>query len=1149
VTAPPAPPAHRGARRGASYIATPQWLVNKKCVVNVRNEDTRCLLYALASALHADVICGHRERPTLYAPFLDELKRDGVRFPASVDDAASISEMNALPLHVFGLDITDPDRNFTIEHHNRVFTSRPPIALLRLHEGSRVGHFVWIRRFNAFVRFSRASLHCCAVCLQRFKRETALRNHSAKGACISAGEKVKVLPTLEKSTVRFAGFTRQLRAPFVVYADLECLLLPASEARGPQTTATQTHVPCCVGAYLVSRYPDIIASQYVSFSGVEDSIEPFFAWLFAIEATAIDAITNFVPLSLSAEDAARAETQTDCHICTKALGGDRVLDHDHLSGAFRGVAHKACNLNYGYRHYKLPVFFHNLAGYDAHFLLQRAGAFRRRMTCLAKTAERLVSFTIGACVFKDSLQFMGKSLATCVESLGSANFRVHDAEFAGECDELRALLRQKGVMPYDWMDGAEKLAATALPPIADFASKLTGAECSEEDYARAQRVWTLARCATMRDYLMLYLKTDVVLLADVFESFRDVGFDHYKLDPTHYYTLPGYSLDACLKFTGAAIGCLHDSLPHAHEMLDMLQRGVRGGVSVVSTRHAVANNPLLPGYDATQPNSFIMNWDANNLYGGAMCEALPVGDYSLEHVGALEDERAAEHGQDDAIPGAGAEAAAGIDADTGGSWDDADSDSDCDSDDALSRGWSEGEPDEDAACVLPLPPASVQRRSTAACLANVLALEPNGERGCFVEVDLVIPPEAHDALNEYPPAPEHTLFEPSPLMAGLHAELGLSSARVPKLIPNLCDKKKYVVHFRALQKYVEQGCVVTRIHKILWFRQERVLAPYIQYNTERRKAAKTALEKDMLKLMNNAVFGKTCENVENRMNVVLATDADTIMRHASKPTFVDMQLIGNGLVALHMRATSVLYNKPLAIGVAVLDISKTFMYDFHYDYVMKKYGNRAKLLFTDTDSLTYAVQTPDIYEDMLADLSRFDTSDYPVGHKCFSAVNKKVVLKMKDESNGAPIRAFAGLRAKMYCFLSAEERAEPTAKGIARSEIARLTWGQYEAALFGTTLDEKQQSVTSSSFRSSDHRVATLRMTKTGLCAYDDKRYVLPDNVHTLAHGHWRIEGLREAAAATSAEAQSEEHEAVSDETPETPEGIDEMTDGMDETA
>ena len=95
-----------------------------------------------------------------------------------------------------------------------------------------------------------------------------------------------------------------------------------------------------------------------------------------------------------------------------------------------------------------------------------------------------------------------------------------------------------------------------------------------------------------------------------------------------------------------------------------------------------------------------------------------------------------------------------------------------------------------------------------ACLSEILALEPNGERGCFVEVDLVIPLEKHDALNDYPPAPEPALFEPSPLMAALHAELGLSKAREPKLIPNLRDKIKYVVHFRALQKYAQLGCVV-----------------------------------------------------------------------------------------------------------------------------------------------------------------------------------------------------------------------------------------------------------------------------------------------------------------------------------------------------
>jgi hypothetical protein len=380
-------------------------------------------------------------------------------------------------------------------------------------------------------------------------------------------------------------------------------------------------------------------------------------------------------------------------------------------------------------------------------------------------------------------------------------------------------------------------------------------------------------------------------------------------------------------------------------------------------------------------------------------------------------------------------------------------------------------------------------------------------------VDLHIPPALHDELNDYPPAPETTLFDPSPIMAQLHSELGLPKSRVPKLIPNLRDKKLYVLHFRALQTYVRLGCVVAKIHKVLWFRQTRFLEPYIQYNTERRKCAKTDLEKDMLKLMNNAIFGKTCENVENRMIVSLQTDGAKIAQYASRPTFIDMQLIGGGLVAIHMRATTVLFNKPLAVGVAVLDISKTFMYDFHYGYVRPKYGKKAELLFTDTDSLTYHLFTADIYDDMAADLSHFDTSEYPPTHKCFSDANKKVVLKMKDEYKGVPIRAFAGLRAKMYCFLTAKSDAEPTAKGIVRSEIARLSWAHYMRALHGSA-DEKRQSVTYSTIRSSGHQVSTLQMTKTGLCAYDDKRYVLDDNVHTLAHGHWRTQQLSTAHAA-----------------------------------
>lgn len=341
-------------------------------------------------------------------------------------------------------------------------------------------------------------------------------------------------------------------------------------------------------------------------------------------------------------------------------------------------------------------------------------------------------------------------------------------------------------MPYDWLDSIEKLDERALPPRESFTSSLTRTECSPEDYARAQRVWMLSRCATMHDYVALYLKTDVVLLADVFETFRRVSKAHYKLDAAHYYTLPGFSWDSGLKMTGAVIGCLYDGQPDALEMLDMLQRGVRGGVSVISTRHAVANNPYLSGFDSAKPSTYIINLDANNLYGGGMMEALPIGSYALEHVtddaaadvlmdGALDGLEAID-GASDAVDDADVTGRDGavlkyrkptllgdddsVDANDGSGFADGDSDDD-DSDDGnydddKSCGWSECDDESDVEShVLALAaPQTGLRRTTAACLAEVLGLKLDAERGCFCEVDLAIPRELHDSFNDYPPAPE-----------------------------------------------------------------------------------------------------------------------------------------------------------------------------------------------------------------------------------------------------------------------------------------------------------------------------------------------------------------------------------------------------------
>ena len=188
-------------------------------------------------------------------------------------------------------------------------------------------------------------------------------------------------------------------------------------------------------------------------------------------------------------------------------------------------------------------------------------------------------------------------------------------------------------------------------------------------------------------------------------------------------------------------------------------------------------------------------------------------------------------------------------------------------------------------------------------------------------------------------------------------------------------------------------------------------------NTELRKKAANSFEKDFFKLMNNSVFGKTIENIRKRQNIILVDDRDKALKLSSRPNFDRSTIFDPNLVAVHMK--KVYFNKPIYVGQAILDLSKTLMLDFHYNYIRDKYNYRAELLFTDTDSLMYQIQTDDFYEDISLDIEeKFDTSDYPPDHESgiLTGVNKKVIGMFKDEVAGKQITHFVGLRPKLYSF-------------------------------------------------------------------------------------------------------------------------------------
>ncbi len=273
---------------------------------------------------------------------------------------------------------------------------------------------------------------------------------------------------------------------------------------------------------------------------------------------------------------------------------------------------------------------------------------------------------------------------------------------------------------------------------------------------------------------------------------------------------------------------------------------------------------------------------------------------------------------------------------------------------------------------------------------------------CILEVGLDYPHHLHDLHNDYPLAPE-----------------SITVNKVEKLIPNLNNKTNYVVHNENLKLYESLGLKINKIHRGLKFEESTWLKQYIDLNTNLRAKANSEFEKDFFKLMNNSVFGKTMENIRSRVDIRLVNNESKAKKLAAKPNFKHCNIFDENLVAVHMKKKKLVFIQPVYLGMCILDLSKTLMYEFHYNYIKAKYENKAKLLFTDTDSLAYEIETEDFYKDISGDVvSKFDTSNFPRDHPSGieAGHNKKVVGMFKAEAGGQIIDEFVGLRAKLYSY-------------------------------------------------------------------------------------------------------------------------------------
>ena len=340
---------------------------------------------------------------------------------------------------------------------------------------------------------------------------------------------------------------------------------------------------------------------------------------------------------MTKEDEEKFQKAEECHICNKKYTDKdiQVRDHCHITGKYRGSAHQECNLKLRVnpKEVKIPVIFHNLRGYDSHFIMQEIGAIVKKHTytnkkgeeqemtinAIPNNMEKYMAFMLGNHLsFLDSFQFMSSSLEKLVSNLPRESFRYTSEIF--DSHEFELMVR-KGVYPYDYMDSFDKFKQK-LPTKKEFHSVLNNEHISDEDYKHAQNVWEVFSLKNMGEYHDLYLTSDVLLLADVFENFRKTCLEYYKLDPCHYFTSPGLSWDAMLKMIDIKLELMTDI-----DMFQFIEKGLRGGISYIANRYGKANNKYMKDYNEKAPSKYIMYHDANNLYGWAMSQYLPTGGF------------------------------------------------------------------------------------------------------------------------------------------------------------------------------------------------------------------------------------------------------------------------------------------------------------------------------------------------------------------------------------------------------------------------------------------------------------------------------------------------------------------------------------------
>jgi hypothetical protein len=379
---------------------------------------------------------------------------------------------------------------------------------------------------------------------------------------------------------------------------------------------------------------------------------------------------------------------------------------------------------------------------------------------------------------------------------------------------------------------------------------------------------------------------------------------------------------------------------------------------------------------------------------------------------------------------------------------------------------------------------------------KILDIGDEANIGYTLSVDLHIPEHLHEKFNNYVPCPENIQIKKTFLSEGQQKDY--KESKIKKLCTTFFDKIDYVMNYRHLKLVLSLGVELIKVNKVMQYKQKDFMKKYVMKNNDLRIACKNEFEKSFYKLMNNSVYGRTLENVRNRINFRLISTEEKALNVKNLKQFT---IFEDDLVGVHIHRQKIKLNKAIFLGQTILEDSKVLMYDFHYNFMLKKIERKnIDLLFTDTDSLCYHIKTQNIFDIIKENSTKFDLSSYPKEHEMYDGINSKKLEKFKNESVEM-ITEFVGLRAKLYTYkVENDNNNHNRCKGVKTSVVENeIKIENYRNTLYSGINFGVSQNV----IRTYNHQLYSETCHKVALSSKDDKVYICENQVDTRNHGHY----------------------------------------------